>query len=135
MKQTSLVTLNDIPKFAKQLANTLKGGEILALIGPLGAGKTTFAKALGKELNIKHKITSPTFTLMHSFAAKLKQGKPATLYHLDLYRTKNFREAKALGLNEFWGQPRTVTLIEWADKIGRHLPKKTKKIIFTGHEK
>ena len=135
MKKTLKVTLQKIPATAKKLANNIKGGEIFALIGPLGAGKTTFAKALGKQLKIKHKITSPTFTLLHSFPARLKSKKPIILYHLDLYRTKNFREVKALGLAEFWGQPQAVTVIEWADKISRHLPKKAVKIFFSGNEK
>ena len=135
MKRRLYIKLEKIDAVAKKLAKALKGGEIFALIGPLGAGKTTFAKALGKQLKIKHKITSPTFTLLHSFPARLKSKKPIILYHLDLYRTKNFREVKALGLAEFWGQPQTVTLIEWADKITRHLPKKTVKIIFTGYGK
>lgn len=109
----------------------LKGGEILALVGPLGSGKTTFVKALGKALKIKHKITSPTFTLIHIFSANLPlTKKPVYFYHLDLYRTKNFREIKTLGLEEFWNKPETVTVIEWADKIKNHLPPKTKILTF-----
>lgn len=125
------LNLNDIPAFAKQLALELKGGEIFALVGPLGAGKTTLVKAIGKELKIKPRITSPTFTLMHLFPAKLKSGKKILLYHLDLYRSKNFKEAAALGLSEFWGKPETITFIEWGDKIKKHLPKKTKTIKLT----
>ena len=132
MKTKYEIKLNDIKTLAKDLAKTLKGGEILALNGPLGSGKTTFTQALGRELKIKHKITSPTFALLHSFPAKLKFGKKIMLHHLDLYRTKNFRECKALGLTEFWGQPQTVTVIEWADKIYKHLPKKTITIEFLG---
>lgn len=110
---------------AKSLAKQLKGGEVIALIGPLGSGKTTFAKALAKLMKVKKKVTSPTFTLMHAFPARLPNKKPITFYHLDLYRTKSFREAKALGITEIWGKKNTVTLIEWADKIKKHLPKKT----------
>lgn len=124
--------LSQIPKTAKDLALKLKGGEIFALIGPLGSGKTTFVKALGKNLKIKAKITSPTFVLIHNFSAVLKSGKKVHFYHLDLYRTKNYKEVKALGLAEFLGNRDTITLIEWADKIKRHLPKKTKTIKFLG---
>ena len=128
--------LIQIPILAKKLAVKIKGGETIALIGPLGSGKTTFAKALGKELKIKHKITSPTFTIMNSFQAILPKTKVKIfLYHLDLYRTKNFKEVEALGLTEIWGSPNTITLIEWADKIKKNLPRKTITIIFNNNDK
>lgn len=130
MKNHQILTLSEIADFAKKVATKLRGGEIFALVGPLGSGKTAFVKAVGKRLKIKHKITSPTFALLHCFPAKLK-SKPILLYHLDLYRTKNYQEAKALGLTEFWGQPQTITFIEWADKIKKYLPRQTKIIKFT----
>jgi tRNA threonylcarbamoyladenosine biosynthesis protein TsaE len=130
MKTVQLIRLADVKKFAKTVAQRLKGGEILALIGPLGAGKTTFVKALAKQLKVRPAVTSPTFTFLHRYTARLGKKK-VSLYHLDLYRAKNFREAKLLGLEEFWGDPKTITAIEWADKIKKHLPKKTKIIKFT----
>lgn len=122
--QTVLTTsLKSLDQTAASVYKTLKGGEILALIGTLGSGKTTFTQKLGKKLKIKHPITSPTFVLMNIFSAKLCSKKTVSLYHLDLYRTKNFREIKALGLTEVWGKPETLTIIEWAEKIKPHLPK------------
>jgi tRNA threonylcarbamoyladenosine biosynthesis protein TsaE len=132
MNYSKGITLGQIPQAAKDITKQLKGGEILALVGPLGSGKTTFTKALGLELKIKHKITSPTFILMQAFPFKLKGKKQAWLYHLDLYRTKNFKEVKSLGLLEIWGRSDTVTVIEWADKIKRHLPKQSLTIKFLG---
>jgi tRNA threonylcarbamoyladenosine biosynthesis protein TsaE len=123
-------TLPQIPKLAKKLAKSLKGGEILALIGDLGSGKTTFTQALGKALKIKHKITSPTFVLMNRYPFTIS-GKKLHLYHLDLYRLKNYKEAMALGLNEIWHDKSAITVIEWADKMGSRLPRKAKKIHFT----
>jgi tRNA threonylcarbamoyladenosine biosynthesis protein TsaE len=130
MGKIQAVTLNEIPALAKALARTIKGGEIFALVGALGSGKTTFAQALGLELKIKQKITSPTFILLQAFPFKLKNKKELWLYHLDLYRTKNFKEVKALGLLEIWGRKDTVTVIEWADKIKNYLPKHTEIIKF-----
>ncbi len=134
MKKHQILKLKNARTFARQVAEGLKGGEVLALIGPLGSGKTTFTKALGRRLGIKKNMPSPTFALMHFYKASLpKTGsgkKPILLYHLDLYRTKSFAEADQLGLHEFWGKKDTVTVIEWADKIKRHLPKKTRIIEF-----
>ena len=132
-KKTQTTRLPKIQTLAKEISLKLKGGEILALIGPLGSGKTTFTRHLGKALKIRRLITSPTFTIMHSFPfGSVKEGKnkPFTLYHLDLYRTKNFKEVGQLGITEVWGKKNTLTVIEWADKIAKHLPKKAYKIYF-----
>lgn len=130
MKRLTKVSLGGIIRLSKAVAKSLKGGEIFALVGPLGSGKTTFVQAVGKHLKIKRRIASPTFTLLNRFSVKLPGKKTAQLYHLDLYRAKNYREVKALGLEEFLGKPGTVTFIEWADKIKKHLPKKTRRINF-----
>jgi tRNA threonylcarbamoyladenosine biosynthesis protein TsaE len=124
--------LNDIPEFAAAFAQTLRGGEIIGLVGDLGAGKTTFVKALGKQLGIKKIIPSPTFILLQSFVGKLPNSKAQrmTLYHLDIYRLHSFQDVTHLGIQEWWGQPNTVTIIEWADKIKQHLPAKTIIITF-----
>lgn len=131
MKRPIITSLKEIKILAKNTAKNLRGGEIFALIGTLGAGKTTFVKYLGKELKLKHKVTSPTFALMHNFEAKVGTKKKTVLiWHLDLYRTKNFKEVKALGITETWGHPETITIIEWADKIKKYLPAKTQTIEF-----
>ena len=128
-------SLNHIPTLAAKIAGNIRGGEIFALAGDLGSGKTTFVQKIAGKLGIRHKITSPTFSLLNCFPGKLKNGKKIMVYHLDIYRTANFREVKALGLSEFWGQPNTVTFIEWADKIKKYLPKKTTIINFQTIEK
>ncbi len=122
MKPKAIITVSLAANLAKNLAKQLKGGEILALVGPLGSGKTTFTKALAKQLKVKDTVSSPTFVIMNHYRARLNK-QPLRLFHLDLYRTKNLREVKALGLMEIWGRPGTVTVIEWADKIKKILPK------------
>ncbi len=107
---------------ARKLAPELTGGETLALIGRLGSGKTTFTQALGKALGIRQKILSPTFVLMQEYPVP---GTKLFLYHLDLYRTVSWADLEAIGLPQIWRRPDTITIIEWADKIQRHLPEKT----------
>ncbi|MBI3232359.1 MAG: tRNA (adenosine(37)-N6)-threonylcarbamoyltransferase complex ATPase subunit type 1 TsaE [Candidatus Doudnabacteria bacterium] len=123
MKHIQNITLKNIPQASKFIANRLKGGEVLALMGDLGSGKTAFVKALGKNLKIKSQITSPTFVLMNAFRAVLPKGrKRVLLVHLDLYRTRGIKEVRDLGLNEFWQKSDYITVIEWADKIKKYLP-------------
>ncbi len=130
MKQIKLSQTNNK---AEELSKKLHGGEILALSGDLGSGKTTFTKALAKFLGVKQTVTSPTFVLMQQYKTSKKTGKtkaPLWLYHLDLYRTKNFKEVEGLGLQEIWGRPEVITVIEWADKIKPHIPKNAIQINF-----
>lgn len=126
-KIPSTIPLSKATKLAEDIAKTIKGGEIFALSGDLGAGKTTFTKALGKALGIKQTIPSPTFVMMQEFEIKTRK---LTLYHLDLYRTNTFAEVEGLGITQLWGRPETVTVIEWADKISKNLPKHTIRIKF-----
>lgn len=132
MVKNSTVNLNDIPNLAMKIANSVKGGEIFGLVGPLGSGKTTFTQILAKNLKVSTKVTSPTFVIMNQHFGKTKKLKNFWFLHLDLYRIKSFNDIKTLGLTEIWGSPKTVTVIEWANKIKKHLPKKTRLLFFSG---
>lgn len=125
MNTDTTIPLEKVKSTAQEVARTLKGGEILALNGPLGSGKTTFAQYLGKELKIKETITSPTFVIMNRYEGRLKE-KPIFLFHLDLYRTNSFHEVENLGITEVWGRPDTITIIEWADKLNNNIPSQAK---------
>ena len=107
------------------LAKKLKGGEILALEGDLGGGKTTFAKGLAKALGLKKLIASPSFLIMKVY--NIKKGRIKKFCHIDVYRLKNNKEIEGLGLVDYINKKDTVTVIEWADKINKYL-KKFKKI-------
>lgn len=127
-KKVKVFTLShkNLAATAKTIASELRGGEVLALIGDLGAGKTTFTQFLAKELKIKRRVTSPTFTIMNQFQGKLVyKNSNITLNHLDLYRTTSFKEVLALGITEVWQNKNFVTAIEWANKIKSKLPEKT----------
>ena len=93
---------------------------VIALIGPLGAGKTTFAQGLGASLGIK-KMLSPTYTLIRQYPLSSKANF-STLYHIDLYRLASFDEITMLGLEEILADPHNLVLIEWPEKILDTLP-------------
>lgn len=105
-------------EIARKLGRTLKKGDIVALIGELGSGKTCFTQGLMKGLGVKvNKITSPSFVLINEYRGRLP------VYHFDIYRLNNIQEVVDLGYEEyFYGNG--VTIIEWADKIKELLPKK-----------
>ncbi len=109
---------------AFELAKRLKSGDVVALIGNLGSGKTVFVKGLASGLGCKkNAVLSPTFMLMHQY-----QGK-YVLNHFDLYRLKNIRPLEEIGYEEyFYGDG--VTVIEWADRAKKALPKKYIKVNF-----
>lgn len=104
----------------KTLAADLAGGEVFALTGDLGSGKTTFAQGFAEGLGIKKRIISPTFILMRKYEVDYKN-----FYHIDLYRfEKNvWEEVINLGVTDIWGKPENIVVIEWAEKIKDMIPK------------
>ena len=108
-------------------ANLLRGGEVLALSGDLGSGKTIFTKGLARGLQIKKTITSPTFNIFKPYP--LAKGK--TLYHFDLYRISKPRELLELGLPEILKNKKNISVIEWPERAKKLFPKKTVWINFS----
>lgn len=121
---TTTKSQKETEMFGKKLAAKLKGGDILLLSGDLGAGKTSLVKGIAKGLGIKHEITSPTFTLMNVYEVNDKKIK--TFVHVDTYRLKDEKELLEIGVADYLGEPNTVCVIEWPEKIIRLL--KDKKI-------
>ena len=110
----------------KNLAKKLKGGEVIGLVGDLGAGKTVFTKGLARGLGIKKVITSPTFILMNVYPVMPKAFYGVKqLIHIDCYRIKSLQEILDIGAEQYFGRPDTVVVIEWADKLKKILPKNT----------
>lgn len=109
--------------FAEKLAADFKGGEVVLLSGDLGAGKTVFAKGVARALGVKGDVKSPTFTLCCEYA-----GRDLELVHIDAYRLASGAEAEASGLNEKFGDPHTVCLVEWPSQIESVLPAKAIKV-------
>jgi len=172
---------------AAKIGKGVKGGDVLALSGDLGSGKTVFVKGLAKALGINC-VSSPTFVLMHVHKTekhrnreteeqknretkkqkKLKskispcggspEGRqklkskiyniksnnqqlpttnqqPKTLCHIDAYRLKDGNSLLEIGADEYIGNPKVITVIEWAEKVKKILPKNTKWIFFKHYPK
>lgn len=105
---------------ASNIGASLRQGDVLALSGELGAGKTCFTGGLARGLGVdeKYRITSPTFTLINEYPGRFR------LYHFDIYRINDYSEFEDLGYEEyFYGNG--VVVIEWAEKISRILPPDT----------
>jgi tRNA threonylcarbamoyladenosine biosynthesis protein TsaE len=111
----SAATLAEFEAFAIAFARTLKPGDVIALEGPLGSGKTTFVAAVARALGNVADVASPTFTFWHRYG-----GSPP-LEHLDLYRVDDPREASELGLEEAFGAERIV-FVEWPGRLPGLLP-------------
>lgn len=123
MKQFITHSERATKKLAQKLAQTTKA-RIFALVGDLGAGKTTFVQGFAKGLGIKEKIASPTFVLIRQH--KIPKTKK-NLFHIDLYRLENSTDLKQLGLEEIFSDTDGIVIIEWAEKLSK-LPKNAVKI-------
>jgi len=116
---TSL-TVEQTREWGKQLGARLRGGDVIALIGDLGAGKTAFAQGVGEALNVTGPMTSPTFTLIHEYVAQLK-GTQVRLIHMDLYRLQHTEEVEVIGVEDAFVED-AVSLIEWPEIAEDYLP-------------
>ncbi|AMJ65516.1 tRNA threonylcarbamoyladenosine biosynthesis protein TsaE [Hymenobacter sp. PAMC 26628] len=117
--QLSVATLADLPAAAQQLAAAIaaSGCPVVALVGEMGAGKTTLVRALGAALGIADDISSPTFALVHEY----RDGRGAPVYHFDFYRIDSVDEAVRIGATEYFDSG-YLCLVEWPDRVAALLP-------------
>jgi tRNA threonylcarbamoyladenosine biosynthesis protein TsaE len=116
---------------ARQFVNSLKSGNTattVGLFGDLGSGKTTFSQALGKHLGITEFMTSPTFTIMKSYAINFLNF--STLVHIDAYRLEKAHELEVLGFKDLLKDPKNLIVIEWPERVSDILPADLIKIYF-----
>lgn len=107
---------------AFRIAQEIVKPVMIALIGPMGAGKTHFAKGFARGLGYQGEVTSPTFSIVQEY-----RGGRLPLFHFDLYRMKNAEEVLALGWDDYLDQS-AVVLVEWADLFPEIWPEDTQKI-------
>lgn len=109
---------SDTGRLAVGLGEQVQAGDVIALIGDLGAGKTLFVQSLAEALQVpaEVRVTSPTFTLINEY-----HGGRLPLYHADLYRLEREHELDELGLDDLCRRGDGVVIVEWADRF-RALP-------------
>lgn len=105
-----------------RLGMFLTGGEVIALEGELGAGKTVFAQGVGIGWGATTPMLSPTFILIRRHT---RHQDNRLFYHIDLYRIASVQEAVDLGLEELLGDPDAVCVVEWADRAAELFPAET----------
>ena len=119
-------SLADTHAIAAAIADQARAGDLIVLAGEMGAGKTAFAQGFGRALGIDEPITSPTFTLVHSYdiTAPGPSRRARQLHHADLYRLDRTAEIADLALDEL-AEYHGIVLVEWGDVVesmfGDHL--------------
>ena len=110
-------TPGETESLAERLGRLLQPGDVIALVGELGSGKTLFSQGLARGLEVPETfyITSPTFAIINEYPGRIP------FYHLDLYRVDSAAEFSELGIEEIlYGQG--IVAIEWAERLGENLP-------------
>ncbi|MBO7470661.1 MAG: tRNA (adenosine(37)-N6)-threonylcarbamoyltransferase complex ATPase subunit type 1 TsaE [Bacteroidaceae bacterium] len=121
--EIKIENIEDIASAARKFVDEMGENCVFAFYGKMGAGKTTFIKAICEALGVKDVVTSPTFALVNEYADA--EGQP--VYHFDFYRIKNLREAYDMGCEEYFysGYP---CFIEWPELVEELLPDDTVKV-------
>ena len=114
-KELSAASAEEMRRLGAQLAQELRPGDCVVLIGELGVGKTTFVQGLAQGLGVAEPVRSPTFILMREYRGKVP------LYHFDAYRIKNLDELREIGFEETV-RSQGITVIEWGEKAAGLLP-------------
>jgi tRNA threonylcarbamoyladenosine biosynthesis protein TsaE len=107
--------------FAGTFAKKLQTGDVVALYGDLGSGKTQFVKGVCRALHADAPVTSPTFVILNRYSGKDTIGNELLIYHFDLYRVRSIPELYDLGYEEYF-QGKGICLVEWAEKLEGLMP-------------
>jgi tRNA threonylcarbamoyladenosine biosynthesis protein TsaE len=121
--ERDITNLEQLPAVAKEILTAFPQARVFGFYAEMGAGKTTFIKALCEELNTTDVVNSPTFAIINEY--RTKQQQP--IFHFDFYRLKNFREACDLGCEEYFYSG-NYCFLEWAELVEPLLPQHFLKI-------
>ena len=122
-------SLDNIQEAAKTFLQNMGNGHVFAFYGKMGAGKTTFIKALCEQLGVDDVITSPTFALVNEYTS----GKGEPIYHFDFYRIKKIEEVYDMGYEDYFYSG-NLCLLEWPELIEDLLPEDAVKVTITEKE-
>jgi len=144
MYKFKIQNIEELPEAARQFVEAMGDNRVFAFYGKMGAGKTTFIKAICEALGVEDTVTSPTFAIVNEYKAQTPSNSPSrgrtkeslpiegevwrgSIYHFDFYRIKNLREAYDIGCEEYFysGCP---CFIEWPELIEELLPEDTVKV-------
>ena len=115
--EISIKSLDEISKAAQEFVAAMGDKKVFAFYGKMGAGKTTFIKAVCEELGVEDVINSPTFAIVNEYV----DGKGSLIYHFDFYRIKNMQEVLDIGYEDYVYSG-NVCFMEWPELIENLLP-------------
>ena len=115
--------INEIRSAAREFIDNMPAGKVFAFYGKMGAGKTTFIKAICEEMGVDDVITSPTFAIVNEY----ETSEEATIYHFDFYRIKKIEEVYDMGYEEYFYSG-NLCFIEWPELIEDLLPEDATKV-------
>ena len=121
--QLKIRNLSEIKIVAKQFIDRIDNEKVFAFYGSMGAGKTTFIKAVCEELGVQETITSPTFAIINEY----KDGEGNSIYHFDFYRINKLEEAFDFGYEDYFYSG-NLCFIEWPELVESLLPENTVKV-------
>ena len=126
--EITISNLDNIRESAREFINNIGSHKVFAFYGKMGAGKTTFIKAICDELGVDDVITSPTFAIINEYS-----GKDETIYHFDFYRIKKLEEVYDMGYEDYFYSG-ALCFIEWPELIEEVLPEDAVKVQITEKE-
>ena len=124
--QLIIHTLDEIRDVARQFVDAMGENRIFAFYGGMGAGKTTFIKAVCEELGVEDVVNSPTFAIVNEYL----DGEGNPVYHFDFYRIKSEREVFDIGFDEYLDSG-NLCFIEWPELVEKFLPDETIRVSIT----
>ena len=128
----TISSLADLHATARQFISLMGDNRVFAFYGEMGSGKTTFIKAVCKELGVSDVITSPTFAIVNEYTTSLsspaaKSGRGETIFHFDFYRIKKLEEVYDMGYEDYFYSG-ALCFIEWPELVEELLPADTIRI-------